>query len=941
MSVLKSAKVWLGGRKGLTAPIRVSQYDTGWQFQLTVYNGDSIYVGSGDEVAVLNGHKANGAAFSVAGTFASGVATFDCPVTITEAVGVTDCELRLTSSGETVGTANFDIIVERAPLSGYYASGEDFSAVAQLIDNMVGRVPDAAADWLEDHITNPSNPPIDTSLSVSGAAADAKVVGSGFFEANSLDAFAGLLRMVGGQSNGITYEWSDSVCTVSGSATAFSANVLFVWTTLPWCVKPGKVYYLKINSSTSNVRIRIMFRDATETTISTVYAYNNKRIEVPSGAAAWTAALVVDSGVSLSSPATVSGIQFLLAPSNADLSELIYGGKDLDSNTAPGITYWSAADAGFNADNPAAPADIPLNVYTRVRGSVLGSAESDDNLWFKELDEAAYYFVFEVSPPQAPNVREYIILEANGGGTYRGRSINGGETVTWVSGDLSNDAGCRIYTYDDMTHGHYYRMQHLDTLGLLSFNPLDRLKSYSTVSCLLVPVRAGDRVVLRTVSTVSEDMSATGSKPYTLVGHNYLIIDEYVSSGKFNGEIAVTDDGFLAINMLDTYRKFFVCNVYTYGAARIRDSMFLAAQQTQLNRQALTSYDPSNITRVLKTGPSFMGMIHRWAVIGASYDAGEFNYTIDGAGFVSELEWYEYSPWSYLQRINGISAMYHYANGGTTAQEWLYLDPDAEYDSSQPEGGPGGHKFRCWVYETDEEEVSLYATSGGVQYPYRSGIGPGGGNWKKMLEDYRNGITYQAYVINLGGNDLQHYYPGGGDWYDPPADPRKCYACGTTADIGTYDIETDTDTPPSGRSGDVGVVPGVVNSYAAYIGAILNRILAVQPDAVIFLCTIRNGQQKTDLMFETWQEYNAVLKEIAAMPQFRDHVFIVDNGEHGPNWLVYPMLGMIVYAHPNAIGYQYVAQYFNTLIDQQIQDNYIKFRQSMFIGTGKKYTPIS
>ena len=177
MAITKTAKVWLGGRKGLTAPIRVSQYDTGWQFQLTVYDGDGIYVGSGGEIAVLNGRKANGAAFSVAGTFASGVATFDCPVTITEAVGVTECELRLTASGETVGTANFDMIVERAPLSGYYASGEDFSAVAQLIDSMVAKVPDAAADWLEDHITNPSNPPIDTSLSVPGAAADAAVTG--------------------------------------------------------------------------------------------------------------------------------------------------------------------------------------------------------------------------------------------------------------------------------------------------------------------------------------------------------------------------------------------------------------------------------------------------------------------------------------------------------------------------------------------------------------------------------------------------------------------------------------------------------------------------------------------------------------------------------------------------------------------------------------------
>ncbi len=177
MSVTKTAKVWLGAPKGITDPIRVSQYDTGWQFELTVYDGDSIYVGTGGEIVVLNGHKPNGAAFSVAGTFASGVATFDCPITITEAVGVTECELRLTSSGETVGTANFDMIIEKAPLSGYYASGEDFSAVAQLIDNMIGRVPGATGAWLAEHITNPSNPPIDTSLTVAGAAADAEKAG--------------------------------------------------------------------------------------------------------------------------------------------------------------------------------------------------------------------------------------------------------------------------------------------------------------------------------------------------------------------------------------------------------------------------------------------------------------------------------------------------------------------------------------------------------------------------------------------------------------------------------------------------------------------------------------------------------------------------------------------------------------------------------------------
>lgn len=39
-------------------------------------------------------------------------------------------------------------------------------------------IPEPVTDWLNEHITNPSNPPIDTSLTVGGAAADAEVVGN-------------------------------------------------------------------------------------------------------------------------------------------------------------------------------------------------------------------------------------------------------------------------------------------------------------------------------------------------------------------------------------------------------------------------------------------------------------------------------------------------------------------------------------------------------------------------------------------------------------------------------------------------------------------------------------------------------------------------------------------------------------------------------------------
>lgn len=36
----------------------------------------------------------------------------------------------------------------------------------------------AVTDYLDEHLTNPSNPPIDTSLTIAGAAADSKETGS-------------------------------------------------------------------------------------------------------------------------------------------------------------------------------------------------------------------------------------------------------------------------------------------------------------------------------------------------------------------------------------------------------------------------------------------------------------------------------------------------------------------------------------------------------------------------------------------------------------------------------------------------------------------------------------------------------------------------------------------------------------------------------------------
>jgi hypothetical protein len=211
-----------------------------------------------------------------------------------------------------------------------------------------------------------------------------------------------------------------------------------------------------------------------------------------------------------------------------------------------------------------------------------------------------------------------------------------------------------------------------------------------------------------------------------------------------------------------------------------------------------------------------------------------------------------------------------------------------------------------------------------------------------MYADYQVGNVKQAFVLNLGGNDVNNENPHDADWNEYAEgdyDPALKYKCGTVDDIGTYDLATDTDTPPTGKTG--GIVTGIVNSFAAYMGAIINRLIAIQPDCVIFLCTIHNMYTNNANRMAIWEQYNAVIREIAALPRYAGHIFLLDAAKYGPNFYSYPQYGFWVYYHPNAVGYTYMAWTWNTMIDYAIQKNLDSFKQSMFIGTGKSYTPVT
>lgn len=493
----------------------------------------------------------------------------------------------------------------------------------------------------------------------------------------------------------------------------------------------------------------------------------------------------------------------------------------------------------------------------------------------------------------------------------------------------------RRHIYFSDTDANTYLVLRTDQ-GALYFDKKRQTNTNNYYHSCVLPVKKGDSVYLHTKVDPGQ------IKAYAKVSVDYIKQEVYpvnatTQATEFDGIISFDYDGFLAFNIANQYASVFQCWIDSEKTQDvIRASQFSNALINPTN--TLPEYDDDNVCRVLVRGASWMGAIHHWGIIGASFDSGEFNYTYPGASFVSEIDWYEYSCWRYLQRINGIPDMYCYSDGGQNARDWIWL----------PNGIRPPARYKA--YDSDEEEIATYGDPAQT-IPFRSGIGHDGGCWWKMLEDYNNGNVKQAFVLNLGGNDLNNENPHNSDWveYDDPSQYARAeqYKCGTVEDIGTGELVLDPSTNkykfvdhvPEGKT--EGVVPGIVQSFAGYMGAILNRLIAIQPDCVIFLCTIHNMYSNlNENKLELWNQYNDLIRELATLPQYADHVFILDAAKYGPNFYSYPQYGFWVYYHPNAVGYTYMAWTWNTMIDYVMQKNLDKFKQSMFIGTGKSYTPV-
>lgn len=122
---------------GVRPVIPCSQYDNQLQaLRFTLYKEGASFTIPNNAAVIINGYKPDNTAFSYAATAISGnVVTFAVTQQMTAVAGDVLCELRVRTEGEIIGTLNFILRVERAPLQDDTVLSEtDIPLIEQAVD---------------------------------------------------------------------------------------------------------------------------------------------------------------------------------------------------------------------------------------------------------------------------------------------------------------------------------------------------------------------------------------------------------------------------------------------------------------------------------------------------------------------------------------------------------------------------------------------------------------------------------------------------------------------------------------------------------------------------------------------------------------------------------------------------------------------------------------
>lgn len=126
----------------------LSQGDVGRAFVINLFSRDNITIPNGATVKI-QATKPSGLGFSVtASSVSNGVATFTSTLEMADEFGKFPAEVKITSSGVVLGTANFNVCVERNPHPDGTTDGRSEEVIPQ-ITALVERV-EAAADSIHE-----------------------------------------------------------------------------------------------------------------------------------------------------------------------------------------------------------------------------------------------------------------------------------------------------------------------------------------------------------------------------------------------------------------------------------------------------------------------------------------------------------------------------------------------------------------------------------------------------------------------------------------------------------------------------------------------------------------------------------------------------------------------------------------------------------------------
>ena len=129
---------------GVPVIVQLSQYDAGTRtLQFTLYKGSELFTDSG--TVTLRGKKPDGNVFEYECTYSNGVASIVIEEQMTAVAGKVTCELRVTNSGQVVGSANFVMMVEKAPYSQGDVQSDSYISTlekASSLRRITGRYPE-------------------------------------------------------------------------------------------------------------------------------------------------------------------------------------------------------------------------------------------------------------------------------------------------------------------------------------------------------------------------------------------------------------------------------------------------------------------------------------------------------------------------------------------------------------------------------------------------------------------------------------------------------------------------------------------------------------------------------------------------------------------------------------------------------------------------------